>query len=532
MKNSIFFEPPSRLQVLDKLKHMVRFSDFLLLISGEEGSGKSTLVENLRPDLQDTTLHSCTIRPEVDYNQEQLLNDLLSQLPLHEQVSDGFSDRLQAFYLQLQAMRESGQKCLIIVDDVDKLSKDAIELLLNLHLSDNSTGSAQLLLLMNAPCADDLLNSDTVKSMEGRVHHVVLDRMSDEETQEYISLCHPAADSLSEKKRAQLIQLSEGLPGRVDKLLAGGKVSAQSKKTGARAFPLPAAHMGGVGLILAGIFAVSLWQFFPEESVEQEVTVNETVSVPLPVPAPSSPAEDVTVIAANETGQTVATEQLEQKELEAALREKNAAKKELEQRIALQEKKVEEAKVTPEQQDKQDNVARIAEELREVIKENTPEASTVTKPETVAAEVPPSVKPVSEVKKVKPVVAYKDSAKPKPPKPELKKPAPAKPEVSKSKYTASENKILSWKSTGYTLQMLGARSRKSAMDFIAKQNNSERFYYFSTVYKGAPWHVVIYGEYVNRDVANAAIKKLPSTLREMRPWARSVRGVQIDIKKK
>jgi septal ring-binding cell division protein DamX len=80
--------------------------------------------------------------------------------------------------------------------------------------------------------------------------------------------------------------------------------------------------------------------------------------------------------------------------------------------------------------------------------------------------------------------------------------------------------------------LLGARSKKSALDFISKQKGSEQFYYFSTIYKGAPWHVVIYGEFANRDIANSAIKKLPSELRKMRPWARSVRGVQIDIKKK
>lgn len=513
MKNNIFFEPPSRLQVLDKLKHMVRFSDFLLLVSGEKGAGKSTLVEQLKPDLNDTTLCCCLVRSDTGLEQEQLLDQLLAQLPSHDRLGSEYADRLKAFYLQLKALKAAGQKCLIIVDDAENLSSSALELLLNLHQADSTAESAQLLLLINSGFADKLLASKSVKLLEGRVHHLILDRMSDDETREYLSLCHPAADALPSKKLSQLLQLSEGLPGRVDKLLAGEKVSAQSSKTGARAFPLPAAHVGGIGLILIGILAVSLWQFFPEESDEQNV-VGETVSVPLPVPVGKAQEEKVEVIPVTTSASD--NQALAKSPSSSTEKKPSIAKQELESSLAQQEKKIEEKKPDLEKVEKQDQVARIADELREVVAENAKEAveSNVEK----AAEAPPSVKVVKQ-EKVEPKIVKKE-----PPKVAVKAPV--------SKYSSSEQTILGWKASGYTLQMLGARSQKSAENFIAQQKDSAQFYYFSTIYKGAPWHVVIYGEFANRDIANSAIKKLPEKLRKMRPWARSVRGVQIDIKKK
>lgn len=528
MKNNIFFEPPSRLQVLDKLKHMVRFSDFLLLVSGDRGAGKSTLVDQLKPDLNDNTLFCCVVSSETGLEQEQLLDQLLSQLPLHDEVEADFSSRLKAFYLQLKAFRESGQKCLIIVDDAENLSANALELLLNLHQADSSAGGAQLLLLMNSNFAGKLLSSKPVKLLEGRVHHLELTKMTEEETKEYVSLCHPAAASLSEKKLSQLIQLAEGLPGRVDKLIAGDKVSTNSS-TGARAFPLPAAHMGGIGLILVGILAVSLWQFFPEESDLSENAVSETVSVPLPVPA-SKPKNDE-VVSLTQKGSVNENDSTTKSITPAPVKETSAAQLELERRLALQEKKIEDQKQEtaeePVQKDEEKQVSRIAEELREVVKTANSEAST-TKTKEIA-EAPPSMKvaekaPGQEVKQEKPKQEVVEKVAQ-----EVAKPL-SLPKTSK--YSASENTILAWKSSGYTLQLLGARSKKSALDFISKQKGSEQFYYFSTIYKGAPWHVVIYGEFANRDIANSAIKKLPSELRKMRPWARSVRGVQIDIKKK
>ena len=91
--------------------------------------------------------------------------------------------------------------------------------------------------------------------------------------------------------------------------------------------------------------------------------------------------------------------------------------------------------------------------------------------------------------------------------------------------------MLEWPTDGYTLQVLGAGLKKSADDFIRKQREPQKFYLFRTTYKGNPWYVVVYGQYKSRQSASTASKSLPEDLRKLKPWARSIQGIQSEIKK-
>lgn len=93
------------------------------------------------------------------------------------------------------------------------------------------------------------------------------------------------------------------------------------------------------------------------------------------------------------------------------------------------------------------------------------------------------------------------------------------------------DELLEWPDSGYTLQLLAARAEKSVEQFLKQQANPERFYYFATTYKNAPWHVVVYGQFADRTAAMNAVKTLPEDLRKLRPWARSVASVKADIRR-
>ena len=108
-------------------------------------------------------------------------------------------------------------------------------------------------------------------------------------------------------------------------------------------------------------------------------------------------------------------------------------------------------------------------------------------------------------------------------------PAPVKPQAATS-YYGDGQALLQWPSKGYTLQMLGARKAGSVGPFIASMPHQEQLKRFYTLYKEKPWYVVIYGRYPDRATAMEAIGNLPSELRARRPWARSISGVQEDIR--
>lgn len=537
MKKNIYFEPPSRLQLLDKLKHFVRFSDFLLLVSGERGAGKSILLSQLQPDASDSTLCFCLVRPEAEISEQQLLAHLMQQFPIHENVGSSYAEQLNLFHLQLKSLESTGQKCLIAIDDAELLSDGALALLLNLHVAD-----AQVLLVSENNFASSLLKMDAVKHMEGRVHHLVIEGMAAEETAEYIELCHPALATLPEKKKLELIQLSSGMPGRIETLLAGGKIAPSTSSRGKRAFPLPALHMAGIATLLIAIVGVSLWQFIPEEEAlpVDVVVLEDRVSLPLSVDTDNEResfkgkgAEPGIVPVDVVDG---ADNIIDKKDDTAS----DLAKSDLEKRLLEQEEKLSLVRASAEKRS-----ASLETELREVIQSAPVNSSGVVVEQKVIADSVPVVKPNSSevvVEQPPSVAVSKADLSPKPTinskpaissKPTVSSKSSIKEivQVTKAKNT-SEDLLLSWPATGYTLQMSGARSKESALGFIAAQPNSSDFYHFETVYKGLPWHVVVYGRYANRDIANASIRKLPKNLQKVKPWARSVQGVQIDIRKK
>ena len=514
-KPAVYFEPPSRLQLLDKLKHLVRFSDFLLLISSEPGMGKTTLAAQLQPDASDATLFCCTLDLQTKVDQTELLGMLMSQLPSHEDIGTDFAAQLNIFHRQLKALQGSGQKCLIVVDNAENLLPASLNLLLNLHAAES--GNAQLLFLSSTKFAGQLLQHEQVMHMEGRVHHLQLERMSDEEVGEYLEVCH-SAQALTDKQVEQIKSLSSGVPEKIEQLLKGKKVTAAPSSSSVSAFPLPGLHMLGIGLVLLSIVMLSLWKFLPEDvSVDAIVEDDGRVSLPLNVqvtPSDESGVEQIISTAPEDKA-------IKPKGVEANVSDMKST---LDARLKAQEQKLEA------QQAVAVNVE--AEQPSKVI----PEKKVVVKPQSTQAlandfkEVITQNKPVASLKEAAPSVVRSTPVK----KPAVQKTQPEVKEspVNVANNSSGEKALLSWPSSGYTLQMLGARSEKSAVEFIQSQGSSKKFYHFSTVYKGKPWFVVVYGQYANRDVANAEIRRLPENLKKVKPWARSVQGVQVDIRKK
>lgn len=531
MKTNIYFEPPSRLQLLDKLKHLIRFSDFLLLVSGGRGSGKSTLLAQLKPDSSDTTLACCVVKPESEIAPLPLLQQLSAQLPSHEEPGRDISSLLTAFHNQLKSMHDAGRKCLILVDDAEYLSDEALALLLNLHAAE-----AQLVLVSDLDYAQAVMSNQTVKHMEGRVHQIAIEGMTEEESLDYLQLCHPAVTSLPDRKKAELIRLAEGMPGRIESLLAGGKVAPSYTQKKRTAFPLPPMHMAGIGVVLLAIVAVSLVQFMPDEPIVEDTATIERVSVPLPVVASSG--DDAEPAALVNVAVPSKVEQEMEEPVEAPMM---SVKTELANRLKAQEEKLEaeskalkpvrvtQAEVkqkvdtvqvlqtsSTEKQKTQQHARQLEQDLRSIVAsgstnterlKNAAASKQDQSPGTVAA----VTNTTSETASKTPVTVQS---------------------VGTKQDSTDETRLLGFAPTSYTLQLLGARSKESATEFIRKHGGGSQFYYFSTVYKGAPWHVVVYGNYANRDVANASIRKLPAALQKTNPWARSLQGVQLDIKKK
>ena len=81
----------------------------------------------------------------------------------------------------------------------------------------------------------------------------------------------------------------------------------------------------------------------------------------------------------------------------------------------------------------------------------------------------------------------------------------------------------------YTLQLVGSSDRSAAIRYIRDRGITNDAAYYATSRDGQPWYVVIYGNYADRDAAQAALLHLPPTLRAASPWIRQFGDIQTHL---
>lgn len=575
-----FIEPASRVQWVDKLLHLTRFSEFTIVLEGVEGAGKTTLLRQLRPAASDNSLKLTEVTLSANTDTSELLNQIISKLPDHSQQGGDDRARLQYLYSYGQALKNAGQHWVMVVDEAHHLSPAALDILLNFMIAHHGEGHPPQLLLAGTPQLGLLLaNSHLATSQSGRIHRMLMAPLTPDESSLYLQQKFPAVAKQPAKQRHKLIQEAGGLPAELDRLatmlMHTGKVGSGRKqaavasaplslatepaqaapslgpepvlkaddplavvssggdematasamsqmqsaaaKGSAKAFPFSALQMGLIGTVLVAITGVAAWQFMPKSETPAAPQGDNRVSLSLNLdveepPEPTPPA---------------------------AL-ERSKARMDLEKRLAAYENRsvretVDEPLAAPSDQPPLP-VNRVVTELTPA--ENRPEPAAETATPRVVSQQPlpaPTPAPAAPAQPVK--VPETVAAQPAPvvvKQPEPVKPAAA-PVVAAKKTTTvgpREDELLSWPAKGFTLQMQGSRAAKSALDFIRRQQDRSNFYYFTTLYKGGPWHVVVYGRYDSRDAAMADVRNLPASLRKLKPWARTVSGVQADIRKK
>jgi DamX protein len=104
-------------------------------------------------------------------------------------------------------------------------------------------------------------------------------------------------------------------------------------------------------------------------------------------------------------------------------------------------------------------------------------------------------------------------------------------ELSSSELSGFERNLLSYSSTNYTVQIVGASSEANIQAFVRTAQLSPAAGYFETRLNGKPWFVVIAGNFSDKEAATVFLSALPDSAKASGPWVRGLRGVQSDIQK-
>ncbi len=272
MSDDLYFEPPSRLQLVDKLVHLLRFTNTFLILSGSSGAGVSTIIKQLQhlSNEDNTCILLLNIEQTTNVSMlHQLLNNAIDE---RVQPSEGSGeDPLIQLHQKIENLKNQQLKFLILIDNADFMKGDAIDSLVNLQEANQGSmaivigGSEKI-----ASLASGLVTND---NFSGNLHTEILSPFTQLETEEFIQLRFVRGGDFSKKQLADIYKKSLGYPGRTTKLtteiIQSGKVKFNQK-----ALFLPIPHMIGIGLLLTGISGVSLWQY----SSEDPLIVNSELS--------------------------------------------------------------------------------------------------------------------------------------------------------------------------------------------------------------------------------------------------------------
>lgn len=99
------------------------------------------------------------------------------------------------------------------------------------------------------------------------------------------------------------------------------------------------------------------------------------------------------------------------------------------------------------------------------------------------------------------------------------------------KFSADEAALLKEKATRFTLQLFASFNEDAVQQFKARHAGLE-VKTFRTIREDLPWYVAVTGAYRNKDAAKKAAAKLPADLVKLKPWPRSLQGIQDELRRR
>ncbi len=519
-----FFPGGGRQALLDDLRHQVHFSERLLVLTGERGTGKTRLVRELIR-LEKDALHVLTVDGARTNQREALARQLVNELE-QRQLGDVDNEApSEALCTMARRLYELGRRTLIVVDNAQQLSDEALGWMLKSlaipcreYLTVLWVGSPELVAALQR------LPEEAVRE---HVRQMLMRPFSREESDAYVRFRLEQAGwngkpVVDDELLERLYGISRGLPGRLAKMAPTVMAGAGQGflKSG-----LPAYRwLGGlaVGILIGSVMYV-VWRYQqeasgglslpgePAESVQQVGTVSQNSGLQLQ-PTPMAVKEEPLTPLAEDT---VTTEtNAEKGEDEATDPESHEKRQKVEQLSHAVEMPLRSADVSASPSEATSTASRAAS----VDGPSTldAKASSVAASDMGGSKQPATGAAESGDKKVKATPAATNASVT---APKATRPQPGSPEWVRSRPPEH-----------YALQLTGSVNKASAQAFARKWEKLGLVYVVDTRWKGKDWYVVLKGDYGSKPDARKALASLPEALRKQGAWIRTFASVQTALK--
>jgi general secretion pathway protein A len=232
---SMLFGSRSVREAMSRLEFAVRTGKGITVMTGEVGTGKTTLVnrflDKAGPDTQTAYIFNPTL------SGLQLLKTLADELGV-QTYGMAKVDLTRAIYEQLLRHRQAGQRTIVFVDEAQALSREALE---ELRLISNlETWQEKLLhiFLVGQPELLEKLESFNMRQLRQRVElFIQIEPMSPIETRQYIEhrirVANPLRDVLFTETACEVIhRVSGGIPRTINIICDASLLVAYVSETG------------------------------------------------------------------------------------------------------------------------------------------------------------------------------------------------------------------------------------------------------------------------------------------------------------
>ncbi len=283
-----------RLQRLNMLQHLTEYSNLLLLVVGERGIGKTSLMQRFIAEAK-PEWRLCEVNANTMMDADQLLFDIARGFGLPAPPRDAAALQ-DALYRQLVKLRQSETIPILIVDDAHELPQDALEALFHLADTESSEGNLLRIILFCEPQIETMLEQPAIQALRGRITHTVdIPPLTEEQTAEYLrhrlavaGLRTPNPFSLRDVRH--IYKVSGGVPAHINEaahmLLSEGAGTAE--EAGGKGFRFPAFRPAHLLIALAGIVLLGVLLF---QNVFNDLFEETPPSAEIPIPPPRPAAQ-------------------------------------------------------------------------------------------------------------------------------------------------------------------------------------------------------------------------------------------------
>lgn len=492
-----FFERGGRKTHLEQLRHLSEWSRRVLLVTGEEGVGKTTLYRELAATLE-PRVKAARINGSLVNTGFEVLSATAQGFGLASPLDANTQSLRMDLIEHVEEQTATGRRCLALVDDAHLLDNRALDSLIalahesGLHLV--FFGEVRMV-----PMIERAASAKGVGWQEIR-----LTGYGDADARDYLEWRFSQAKyrgriPFTDNEVKDLVKLSEGLPGRMNQManVLLAKLETGETTPARRRFPRLHAGLLTLLVVVVGLLYLVVGESGSDDS-GKPATTTEAFDANLPVAAADVSGMDEADAAAELSGigEVSAASEPAAADGEATVAEDlladAAVDSPAEGAPAWTQPAVIETAGPQDEAPENDAPEDEAPEGDEPISESASETQVTSTPavvETPTEQTPPTADDLPP--------GAKDTGW-----------------------------LLEQDPDYFTLQLVTVSSSASASAFVARQQDPGEFTVYQLQRDGRILHVVLYGLFSSRSAAEAAADSLPLEVGRVQPWIRPVGQVQ------